>query len=87
MQLSSRGFHTLANLEDVVQALQNTTPGITISAYIWMIPGDSEIVWEDGRSDFDALYVLAWRHPGTAVHYPIPISCPMGKSLKSLSID
>ena len=67
--------------------IQSTTPGITISVYLWMIPGDPEIVWEDGRSDFDALYVLAWRHPGTTVHYPITNSCPLGKKLKSVSID
>ena len=65
--------------------IQSTTPGITISVYLWMIPGDPEIVWED--SDFDALYVLAWRHPGTTVHYPITNSCPMGKRLKSVYIN
>ena len=41
----------------------------------------------DGRSDLDALYVFAWRHPGTTVHYPITNSSPLWKRLKSISID
>ena len=64
MPLSSRYVRTWANLEDMVQALESTNHNITISL------DDPEIVWEDGRSDFDALYVLVWRHPGITVHYP-----------------
>ena len=52
---SSLCIHTLVNLEDMVV----TTPGITISVYLWMIHGDPEIVLVDGRSGFDALHVLA----------------------------
>ena len=51
-----------------------------------MIPGEPEIVWEDDRSDFDALYVLAWRHPGTTVHYSVTNSFHLGNRLKSVSI-
>ena len=49
-----------------------------------MVPpgtGDPEIVWEDGRSDFDALFVFAWMHPGMTVHYPFTNSYPLGKRL------
>ena len=70
--LFSLYVHTWANLEDLVQALKGSTPGITISVYLWMIPGDPEIVCEEGRSDFDALYVFT-------------NSCPLGKRLKSVS--
>ena len=86
MSFSSRCIHTWENLEDMAQAFKGTTLGITITIYLWMIPGEPEIVWEDGRSDFDSLYVLAWRHPGTTVHYSVTNSFHLGNRLKSVSI-
>ena len=79
MPLSSHCVNTWAKLEDVVKALKGTTSGITINVFLWMIPGDPETVWEDGRSDFDALYVLAWRHPRTTVPIQSLIHAPWEK--------